>query len=269
MSKKKLFCFDIDGTLAVGDELLTGTRELLEYIDSIGGKSYFITNNSTRSGEDYVKRFREVFGLETQTEQFVTSGMVTIKYMKENYAGKNVLCVGTKSFVEELGKKSGIKVVDTIRSCEGELSAVLVGYDSELTYEKLVNASEALLTTNAKFYGTNPDLRCPAPFGFIPDCGAICDMLTATTDKKPVYLGKPEKIMVEICQEYSGFSAEETMVVGDRLYTDIACGINAGVDTALLLTGEATREDAANTEYKPSMIFENPMALLDYLKSDK
>ena len=265
---KKLFCFDIDGTLAVGDELLTGTRELLQYIDSIGGKSFFITNNSTRSGDDYVKRFREVFGIETDASQFVTSGMVTIQYMKEHFAGKNVLCVGTKSFREELADKAKVNVVQKLAECNNDLQVVLVAYDSELDYEKLINASEALLTTDALFYGTNPDLRCPAPFGFIPDCGAICNMLTETTDKAPTYLGKPERVMVDVCQKLSGFTSEETLVVGDRLYTDIACGINAGVDTALLLTGEATREDAKNSEFKPSMIHEGPAALLDYLKNN-
>ena len=264
LKNKKLFCFDIDGTLAVGDTLLEGSRELLEYIDSIGGKSYFITNNSTRSCNDYVKRFKTVFNLDTTEDQFVTSGMVTIRYMKEHFEGKKILCVGTKSFREELAKKANLYVTDVF---EKDIEAVLVAYDSELNYEKLCQASEALLTTDVVFLGTNPDLRCPANFGFIPDCGAICDMLKATTDREPTYLGKPERVMVDLCEKMSGFSAEETLVVGDRLYTDIACGINAEVDTALLLTGEATAEDAAHTPYTPGIIFDGPDKLLEALKN--
>ena len=252
LSEKKLFLFDIDGTLAVGDELLPESRELLADIEARGGKSYFITNNSTRSQEDYVKRFRAVFGLETTPDQFATSSYVSALALRERVGSAPVFVVGTDSLVEEL-HHFGVNAVTERRE---DLAAILVGYDSSLTYEKLCTASELLQTTDLPWYATNPDLRCPAPFGFIPDCGAICDMLTATTDRKPFYFGKPARQMVDLCIAQSGFSPEETLVVGDRLYTDIACGINAGVDTCLLLTGEAGMEDLRMTPYRPTYCFE-------------
>ena len=115
-------------------------------------------------------------------------------------------------------------------------------------------------------------MRCPIDFGFIPDCGAICDMITATTDKQPIYLGKPSKEVVKLCLEVSGFTPEETLVGGDRLYTDIACGINGGVDTCVLFTGEAQKKDILtpegepNTQYLPDYAFENVQELLDACK---
>lgn len=252
LSEKKLFLFDIDGTLAVGDELLPESRALLADIEARGGRSYFITNNSTRSQEDYVKRFREVFGLETTPDQFATSSYVSALALRELFADAPVFVVGTDSLVAEL-HRFGVNAVTEIRP---DLAAILVGYDSSLTYEKLCAASELLQTTALLWYATNPDLRCPAPFGFIPDCGAICNMLTETTGRKPVYFGKPARRMVDLCIAQSGFTPEQTLVVGDRLYTDIACGINAGVDTCLLLTGEAKMEDLRTTLYRPTYCFE-------------
>ena len=138
---------------------------------------------------------------------------------------------------------------------EEGIDCVVAAYDSELTYGKLVQACRVLSTTQVPFYATNPDLCCPIDFGFIPDCGAICGMLTASTGREPVYLGKPSPQVVELCLSLSGFSREETLVVGDRLYTDIACGINAGVDTCVLFTGEARPSHMADTPYPADYCF--------------
>ena len=258
LEKKKLFLFDIDGTLAVGDTLYDGSADLLAYIDRIDGKAYFITNNSTKSSADYVSKFRSAFGLETTEDQFITSGFMTIRFLKENYADQKIFVLGTASFVSEL-KKNGLHITET---AEKDIACVVVAYDSELSYEKLVQASKALLTTEVPFYGTNPDLRCPIDFGFIPDCGAICNMITETTDKKPVYLGKPSREVVDLCLALSGFSREETLVVGDRLYTDIACGINGQVDTCVVFTGEAKPSDMTDTPYPADYEFDNIKELL-------
>lgn len=262
LKNKKLFLFDIDGTLAVGDTLYEGSTELLDYIDSIGGKSYFITNNSTRSSTDYVEKFRRAFGLETTEEQFITSGYMTIRFLKEHYGDKKIFVLGTSSFVTEL-RKNGLDVTETANA---KIACVVVAYDSELTYEKLVQACKVLSTMDVPFYATNPDLCCPIDFGFIPDCGAICDMITASTGKTPTYLGKPSRDVVELCLNLSGFSKEETLVVGDRLYTDIACGINGGVDTCVVFTGEAKPEDMAHTEFPATYCFENVKELLDAIQ---
>lgn len=258
LRKKKLFLFDIDGTLAVGDTLYGGSAELLSHIESRGGKSYFITNNSTRSGTDYVKKFRDSFHLETTQDQFVTSGYMTIRFLKEHYPQDKVFVLGTASFIAEL-EKNGLRIT---QKAEPDIACAVAAYDSELNYHKLIETCKVLSTMDVPFYATNPDLCCPIDFGFIPDCGAICGMLTQSTGKEPEYLGKPSRAVVDLCLSLSGFSREETLVVGDRLYTDIACGINGEVDTCVVFTGEAKPEDLADTAYPPTYAFETIKDLL-------
>lgn len=261
LKKKKLFLFDIDGTIAVGDTLYEGSAELIQYIESIGGKAYYITNNSTKSGGDYVKKFRDAFQLETTEEQFVTSGYMTRQFLKKEYSNSKIFVLGTASYITEL-RKQGLCITE---ECEPDIACVVVAYDSELSYEKLVKTCQVLSTRDVPFYGTNPDLCCPIDFGFIPDCGAICEMITHSTGKTPIYLGKPSKEVVELCLQLSGFTKEETLVVGDRLYTDIACGINGGVDTCVLFTGEAKEEDIKDTPFRPDYAFETVNDLLSVL----
>lgn len=258
LKDKRLFLFDIDGTLAIGDTLLEGTAELLDYIARIRGRAIFITNNSTKSGRDYVERFQRVFGLTTTEDQFITSGYMTMRFLKEHYSHRKIYVMGTASFVQEL-RRQGLQITE---DPEGDAACIVVAYDSELTYEKLVRTSRLLQTTDLPFYGTNPDLRCPIDFGFIPDCGTICNLLTETTGRRPTYLGKPSGQVVQYCLDQTGFTREETLVVGDRLYTDIACGINGGVDTCVLFTGEATPADLKDTAYPATYAFSNVKELL-------
>ena len=252
LTDKKLFLFDIDGTIAVGNTLYDGSLELLNYIEAIGGKAFYITNNSTRSGQDYVRKFEEHFKLKTTEDQFITSGFMTIRFLKTHYADQKIFVMGTASFLEEL-RKCGLTVTETPQK---DIACVVAAYDSELTYRKLTAICQVLSTTQVPFYATNPDLCCPVDFGFIPDCGAMCGMITASTGKTPIYLGKPNKEVVEFCLETSGFTKEQTLVIGDRLYTDIACGINAGVDTCVVFTGEATQKDLSDTVYAPTWQFD-------------
>ena len=263
LKDKRLFLFDIDGTLATGDELYRGSRELLSYIKEIGGEAIYITNNSTKSLADYVKKF-ERWDLETQEWQFVTSGFMAIRYLRENFSQKKIFVMGTASFVRDL-REQGIMVTERI---EDDIVCVLVAYDSELNYGKLERACEILSTKDVTYLATNPDLCCPAPFGFIPDCGSICQMIENSTGKKPQYLGKPARDVVDYCRKITGFSREETLVVGDRLYTDIACGIAAEIDTCVVYTGEATKEDIKHTEFMPTYEFDNIERLFEAVRQE-
>ena len=261
LRQKKLFLFDIDGTIAVGDTLYEGSAALLEHITNTGGKSYFITNNSTKSGKDYVEKFRQAFHLGTSEEQFITSGYMTIRFLKQHYASQKIYVLGTASFINEL-RKNNLHVTET---AEDNISCAVVAYDSELNYKKLIQACKVLSTSDIPFYATNPDLCCPVDFGFIPDCGAICNMIADSVGKRPTYLGKPNSSVVEVCLSLSGFTRPETLVVGDRLYTDIACGINGGVDTCVVFTGETRPEHMTDTPYQADYCFETIKDLLSNL----
>lgn len=250
LKEKKYFLFDIDGTLAVDDVLFDGSRELIAHIASIGGRSFYITNNSTKSRKDYMEKFKR-WGIQTDEDQFITASYAACRYLKEQYHGRKLFVMGTPSFVEEV-KSCGFEVTE---QAEKDVACVVVGFDRTLCYDKVEAACELLFRPEVDYIGTNPDYRCPTSFGFVPDCGGICEMLNVTVDRTPRYAGKPDKGIVTMCMEQVGAKPEEVLVVGDRLYTDIACGIRAGVETALVFTGEAKEKDLAQTEFRPNHVY--------------
>jgi HAD superfamily hydrolase (TIGR01450 family) len=247
---KKLFLLDIDGTIALDTTLIDGTLEFMNYILSIGGKYIFITNNSTKSIEDYITKF-EKFKIKVDETSFVTSSYATALYLRKTYKDKKIFVLGTKSFIEEL-RRFDINVTE---NQDNDIVCAVVGFDNELNYKKIENICELLLTRDIDYIATNPDLVCPTSSGFVPDCGSICEMIGHAVKREPLYIGKPNKTIIEMCLKQTGFTKEETLVIGDRLYTDIACGINAGVDTAVVFTGEAVEEDLKDTEFKPTYSF--------------
>ena len=265
LKDKKLFLFDIDGTLALDMNLIDGTRDLIAYIENIGGKPIFITNNSTKSLQAYVEKF-EKWDYHYDLSHFITASYATIVYLRNHYPKEKIFVLGTKSLVKEL-RDYGFDVTEDPKA---GAAVALVGYDNELTYEKVWNLSELLFTHPETVYlATNPDLNCPSVFGCVPDCGAICRMLECAVGRMPEFIGKPNPAMVEMSLEQTGFSKEETLVVGDRLYTDIACGINGGVDTAVVFTGDAKPEDLENTEFPPTYAFPSVRELYEAILKEK
>jgi HAD superfamily hydrolase (TIGR01450 family) len=172
--------------------------------------------------------------------------------------------VGTASLRRQLAE-AGFSLRDTPSD---DVTAVLAGFDTELTYQKVEDACR-LLARGADFLATNPDLACPTLFGFVPDCGSICQLLTNACGRAPVFIGKPAPTMIRLAMAQTGYASHETLMVGDRLYTDIACGVNAGTDTALVLTGEATALDAARWPTPPTAIYQDMAELLAALRNAK
>lgn len=252
LKNKKIFLFDIDGTLSIDERVYEGTRELLSYIESIGGFAFYITNNSSKSQKDYVEKFKRM-GIKSSENQFITAGYAACLYMQQHFRDKKVYVLGTKSFVEEI-EKYGVRIAGM---GEENVDAVLVAFDQELTYEKVKEACRHLVNPEVAYIATNADLRCPTEFGFVPDCAAICGMIGAAVEREPFYVGKPNPMIVEMClSQVKDAKKEEVLVVGDRLYTDIACGINAQVDTAVVFTGEARKEDMEETPYQAEWQFD-------------
>lgn len=253
LENKKLFLLDIDGTVCKGKQLISGTREFLADVKESGGQFVFITNNATKSIQDYIQTF-QTLGIMTDYSNFVTASYAAVQHLKTNYSGKLIYVLGTKSFIREL-KKNEIRVTT---DCEDkDIACVLISYDNQLTYEKIHDTCELLSTRNLDYIATNPDYVCPIEFGYVPDCGAICEMLEHAVKKKPYYIGKPETAMIDYALKLCHFTRDEALVVGDRLYTDILSGYRAGVETALVLTGEATEEDVTGSRYKPNYIFDS------------
>ena len=139
-----------------------------------------------------------------------------------------------------------------------------MGFDTELTFQKLEDAS-ILLGMGVDYIATNPDWVCPTEYGYVPDCGSVAQMLFNATKRKPKFIGKPEATKVELAVEKSGFTKEQSVLLGDRLYTDIASGHNAGIDTMLMLSGESTINDLKEFDFSPTFIYKNVRELYNYL----
>lgn len=262
LSPDMLYLMDMDGTIYNEDYLFEDAAEFLEYIKKSGGKYMFITNNSSKSTDDYVKKLAKM-GISAEKDEFFTSTDAVVIYLNKNYEKKKIYCVGTSSFKEQL-RKNGIFVCEEAENAD----VLLAAYDTEINYKKLYDASY-LLSKGVDFIAANPDRGCPAPFGLVPDCGAICEMLYMVSGMRPKYIGKPEPDMIYEAMKICGYGKENTVVVGDRLYTDILSGNNAGVKSVLVLSGETTKEMLENSEIKPYSVEESIGSILRKWKKCK
>ncbi|MFA6693446.1 MAG: HAD-IIA family hydrolase [Bacillota bacterium] len=262
LKHKKLFLLDMDGTIYIDNTLFDKTLDFLDYIKSVGGKYIFITNNSSKSVNDYIDKLQRM-SIDVDLTNFLTSSQATAVFLQEKYPNKKIYVLGTESLKTEF-KNANIKVTDKY---EEDIDLLVAGFDTELVYQKLHDACVLLLTKDVDFIATNPDLVCPTSFGSIPDCGSICRMLETATGRAPFYVGKPNPMMIDMAIKKSGFTKDETLVIGDRIYTDIASGLNAGVDAALVLSGETKLEDLKNFSQKPDFIFKDIGELLSVLLS--
>ncbi|MBR6739014.1 MAG: HAD-IIA family hydrolase [Oscillospiraceae bacterium] len=258
--QKRLFLLDMDGTIYLDNELFPATKPFLNHVRSIGGRYLFLTNNSSRSVDAYVEKLKKL-GIEATNDDFLTSVNALISYLKQKEPYKLCYAFGTESFREQLCA-AGIRITDKV---EDDVDCLLIAFDTELTFQKLEDAC-ILLNRGVDFIATNPDWVCPTWYGSVPDCGSVCEMLHRATGRRPLVIGKPQPEMAFLAIKATGFTPEQTMMIGDRLYTDIASGVNAGIDTAFVLSGEGTREDLAASEVSPTWVFEDIAALLTAIK---
>ena len=258
----KLYLFDMDGTLYLGSRLYDFTIELLQEIRRTGGKYLFITNNSSKSVADYVKKLAG-FGIEATREDFMTSSQATAYYLHKHHEGQRLYVCGTESLKEEL-RSEGFTVTSNI----DEVDCIVMGFDTELTFQKLHDVSYLLLTRpELPYIATNPDLVCPTEFGSVPDCGSVCGMIFNATGKRPVVIGKPSALMPELAMDKLCIPKEQTCVVGDRIYTDVKSGLNAGCVGILVMSGETIYEILAQSPDKPHLVLESAREILDVLKT--
>lgn len=252
---KKAFFFDGDGTLYVDGHLLPGAVETLVALRKEKKQVFFLTNNSSRSKDEYVVKLAKL-GLPFTREEIITSVDTTVDYL-EAQAYKTIYVLAPATVVAEF-ERAGFAI-----SAE-DAQAVVLCYDTDLTYEKIRRAS-ILIQKGAAFVATHSDKFCPTREGGIPDAGAFIAMLEATTGVSPVVLGKPNPQMIVSPLKRYGIPAEEAIHIGDRIHTDIQMGKRAGVDTVCVLTGEATREDIEGSAVRPDIILEDLRGLLRIL----
>ena len=245
---KKLWLFDMDGTVYLGDELFDGTIELLNNIVKNGGRYVFITNNSSKGVNEYIKKVNNM-KIPAGKDNFYTSVDASVTILKERFGKELIYAQGTNSFINNL-KKEGLNVTAEYND---DAKCVIVGYDTELTAKKLACTCRMLLK-DIPYYATNPDWVCPTEFGYVPDCGSMCFGIEKATGKSPVFIGKPNSLMIEEVLKKFGADKKTAVVAGDRIYTDIASGVNAGVDTVLVLSGETTVSACNESDIKPTYV---------------
>ena len=259
---KRLFLLDLDGTLYLDERLFDGAADFLRAIRSRGGTYRFLTNNSSRGAESYVEKLRRL-GVEAETSDFLTSVDALIEHLHTRGMAEKLLYVcGTQSMKRQL-TQAGLRLTD---DRDAAVDALVMGFDTELTFQKLEDAC-ILLGHGIPYLATNPDWVCPTAYGFVPDCGSVCEMLWRATSRRPIVIGKPEPLMPRLAMLEAGVSAQETLLVGDRIYTDIASGANAGIDTLLVLSGETKEEDLPTADPQPTFVLPDVAALLNILES--
>lgn len=244
----KLFLLDMDGTFYLGDELLPGAAEFLDFCRATGRKFTFLMNNSSRSKSDYVAKLARL-GVTVTEREVYTSGDATLAYLAENGFSRKLLLIGTPSLeaqFEAAGYETAAK----------DPAAVVLGFDTTITYGKLTRLCDAV-RAGLPYIATHPDFNCPVPGGYIPDTGAVIAFVKASTGREPdAVIGKPNGTIARAAAAAFGVTLAETCMVGDRLYTDIALGA-CGCGTALVLCGESTREDLAASGLRPDIVCEN------------
>ncbi len=259
LKKVKLFLFDMDGTLYLGDNLYPFTINLLYAIEAKGGKYMFMTNNSSKSVSAYIEKL-EKLGIAAKESDFITSSQATAYYLKNNHPNSTLYVCGTQSFKDELTKE-GFKITENL----DEVECIVMGFDTELTFKKLQDVSFMLCTRELPYIATNPDYVCPTDFGFVPDCGSVCDMIYNATGKRPVVIGKPEALMPKLAMQMTGYKKSQTAVIGDRIYTDVKSGINAGVVSILVMSGETTEEILNSSSDKPDLVLKDAGEIISYI----
>lgn len=255
---KQVQCFllDMDGTVYLGENLLPGAREFLDYLNDQDIPYYFLTNNSSRSRPEYSAKLKRL-GLPVQDEQIFTSGEATAIYLKKIKPEARLYVVGTPSLEAEF-RTQGFELV------QESPDFVVLGFDTTLTYEKIWKLCD-FVRAGVRYIATHPDINCPTETGFMPDIGAMMAMIAASTGKHPeVIIGKPNSPIVEALVHKTGFSAGSMAMIGDRLYTDIAMR-QAGITTILVLSGETKPEDVQGSPFQPDYIVENLLELYRHL----
>src|SRR5262245_36328937 len=238
---------DLDGTLYRGNRLLPATLPFLAQLKSWNIGCTFLTNNTSRSKADYVAKLRH-FGIDASENHIYTPTDSAIAYLQQQLPDVHDIAVlGTPSLCQQF-EEAGFRL--TWESPQ----AVVVGFDTTLAYERLCRAAY-WISTGLPFIATHPDLVCPTDEPTVlVDCGSICACLTAATQRIPVVLGKPDPgILLDLCARHH-VSPNQLAMVGDRIYTDMAMAQKAGALAVLVLSGEATADDAAAAKQPPDLV---------------
>jgi HAD superfamily hydrolase (TIGR01450 family) len=257
LSTIRCFLLDMDGTFYISNRLVEGALRFVELLEERGVDFLFLTNNSSRSKQDYATKI-SALGLAVPEDKIFTSGEATALFLQSRFPDARPYIVGTPSLVEEF-RSHGFDP-DSERP-----DLALLGFDTTLTYEKLWKLCD-MVRAGLPYIATHPDFNCPIDGGYMPDIGAMIAFVEASTGRRPDHvIGKPNRAIVEAVGRKLDLPLSALAMVGDRLYTDIALGQTASILTVLVLSGETTLADLDASPYKPDLVFPHLGGLADYL----
>lgn len=263
------FLFDLDGTLYLGERALPGVPEMLAALRARGKRVLFVSNKPLESRRAYAEKL-ERLGIPAQPEEVLTSAYVLGRHLAQHYPALRLYVIGEPYLRDEL-RSHGLNLVDDFWEQDPMeviepwgIDAVVVAFDRTLDYRKLNTAYQALLR-GARFFATNADKACPVPGGSVPDAGATLAALEHLTGRKLELLaGKPSPLMLQAAQELLDLPPERCLMTGDRLETDIRMGQEAGMRTALVLSGATKRSDLGTGSAAPDLVLESAGELLNF-----
>jgi len=264
------YIFDLDGTIYTGQQALPGAVELIAKLRQMGNKILFVSNKPLESRQAYADKLTSL-GIPTPPEDVLTSAYILGRYLSHNYPGLNYYVIGEENLRVEL-KNYGLRILDDLWDQDPTqvldtrgIDAVVVAFDRTLNYRKLNTAYQALMQ-GARFFATNADKACPMPDGTIPDAGATIAALEYLSGRKvELVAGKPSPLILEVAMNLLELPTSKCLLVGDRLETDIRMGVEAGMKTALVLTGVSSRLDLISSIYQPDLILDNLSEMLELL----
>ena len=258
LSGIRCFLLDMDGTFYLGNQLIEGSLEFLEALRRTGRDAWFLTNNSSKSASAYVDKLTRMGVPEPFRTQVMTSGHAAAHYILEQFPNGRGYLLGNEVLRAELTEMG-------LAFTEDDVDYVLVAFDTTLDYAKMCKVCD-YIRAGKPYIATHPDYNCPTETGFVPDMGAIMAFIEASTGRKAdIILGKPYVGIVREAQGRIGYALQEMAMVGDRLYTDVATGVNHGMTGILVLSGEATMEDVKQSDVQPHLIFDRLADMIPYL----
>ncbi len=253
-----VYVFDLDGVLYLGDAAIPYAAEAVRRLQSLGKAVYFLTNNSAKTRADYKDKLAQVNGLDVPESSIFTSAYATALYLKARAAeGKKAFVIGEPGLASELAASAGLVTVNRTDDVSyADIDYVVVGIDRQFTYDKLHFAHAAITRGRAQFIATNRDATLPTEDHEVPGGGSLVAAVVTATSREPVTIGKPETHAYEAILAAAGVTASESLMVGDRLDTDIAVGRRVGAQTVLVLTGvtSAQQAESAPPEWRPDRI---------------
>ena len=257
LENMRCFALDMDGTIYLGEKWIDGAKEFLQKIEESGRSYIFLTNNSSKNASVYVEKLHRM-GWDVGEDKIITSGQATIDYLQQNFPEKKVFLLGNPLLQKEF-EQAGI-VLDDVSP-----DVVVTAFDTSLDYQKMCKVCD-FVRRGLPYLATHPDYNCPTETGFIPDAGAIHAFIHASAFRYPDrIIGKPNVDIVNYLMKRVGAEKDQIAMVGDRLYTDVATGVNHGLHGVLVLSGEATIEEAGKSEVVPDLIFKSVHDIIPFL----